>query len=187
MKSGSLKGRLDEAQDEELVAIVVSTGDPSMFALLVERHHSRIRNWLKQLTGNPALADDLTQDAFLLAWRRLESFKGSGKFSGWITKIAYNHFLRVRHQQARETEVVTAHINDGSQENESRINEAWIELHNLLSLLGEEERLAIVLNYAHGFSHGEISEITGMPVGTVKTHIRRGKARIGEWLEHGEG
>lgn len=72
-------------------------------------------------------------------------------------------------------------------ETASSLNETWAELQKFMLLLSVEERVAIVLSYAHGFSHREISDITGMPIGTVKTHIRRGKSRISEKLLEGDG
>lgn len=174
--------QLDETPDEELVAIAISTGDSSVFTVLVDRHQSKIRNWLRQMTRNRALADDLAQDTFLQAWRRLESFKGSGTFAGWITKIAYNCFLKARNRLVREQAAMNE-LSGSAREEFRALDESWAELHRLMSCLSEEEQVAIVLNYAHGFSHGEIANITGMPIGTVKTHIRRGKARIGEQIK----
>lgn len=164
-------------RDEELVANVATTRDSASFELLVNRHHSRVRNWLRQLSNNSALADDLAQEVFLVAWQRISSFKGTGSFSGWLMKIAYNAYLQSERKQRREREVndqlVTEYVpvygEDGA-----RI----AEVARLLSVLTQYERVVMILCYAHGYSHAEISEIVDLPLGTVKSHIRRGRLKI---------
>lgn len=163
--------------DEELVVDVIATRDSASFALLVKRHHSRVRNWLRQLSSNSALADDLAQEVFVIAWRRITSFKGTGTFSGWLMKIAYNKYLQAERQRRREhkvTEQLFAEYDSVDAKDTARL----ADVRRLLSILTQEERIVMVLCYAHGYSHAEISEIADMPLGTVKSHIRRGRLKI---------
>lgn len=163
--------------DEELVASVVATRDSASFELLVNRHHARVRNWLRQLSSNPALADDLAQDVFIIAWKRINSFRGTGTFSGWLMKIAYNRYLQAERHQRREREVneqLFREYDPGYSEDADRLTDAI----KVLSVLTRQERVVMVLCYAHGYTHAEISEIVDMPLGTVKSHIRRGRLKI---------
>jgi len=174
------------ASDEELVAVAVAAGDQSAFGELVRRHQSRVRGWLRQLTGDVAEADDLAQETFLKAWTRLNTFAGRGRFSAWLMKLAYNEFLQsVRGAQRRrrlagEYQADAMVLGRTADESLSGTAAEVPDLPRLLAVLGEEERHVMLLGYGCGFSQSEIGEITGMALGTVKSHMHRGKARIRE-------
>ena len=159
--------------------------DQAAFGELVRRYQGRVRGYLGKVAGNPALADDLAQETFIRAWDRLASYRGSGNFSAWLMKIAHNQFLQSLRKSARQSRL--------AQRVESESREAvmpstqggapetgWTDLPRLLAVLSEEERAVIVLNYAFGYSHAEIVDVTGLPLGTVKSHIHRGRARVRE-------
>lgn len=179
-----------EVSDEELVARAIASQDPASFEILVRRHHSRVRNWLRHLSGDHALADDLAQDALVAAWRRLHTYRATGRFSGWLMKIAYNCYLQSRRQQKRQRRIAEElHSRSGTVESTAAADspERLADLPKFLSVLKQEERTAMILCYAHGYSHAEISEITDWPLGTVKSHIRRGKSKILDKLQSSEG
>lgn len=169
------------ATDEDLVARALACADQAAFGELVRRHQSRVRAWLRQLTRNAATADDLAQETFLKAWRRLGSYGGQGRFAAWLMKIAYTEFL-MAHRRGRSDERLAASIGAEA------AGEPWhdpagdeqvaADLERLLAVLSAEERAAMVLCYAHGCSHAEAADITGLPLGTVKSHIHRAKDRI---------
>src|SRR5215831_19609739 len=80
--------------DEALIARIVVSDDRHAFGELVRRHQSAVRATLRKLVGgNTALADDLAQETFLLAYRKLKQFRQEAKFSTWLYRIAYNVFL----------------------------------------------------------------------------------------------
>jgi RNA polymerase sigma-70 factor (ECF subfamily) len=163
--------------DDELVSAIVATRDAASFELLVNRHHSRVRNWLRQLSNDAALADDLAQEVFIIAWRRISSFRGTGTFSGWLMKIAYNAFLQAERQQKREraiNEQIFREYDPIYPEDTDRL----ADVIRLLSVLTQQERVVMILCYAHEYSHAEICQIVDMPLGTVKSHIRRGRLKI---------
>ena len=164
-------------RDGELIAEVVGTRDSASFELLVKRHHSRVQNWLRQLSRNSALADDLAQDVFVIAWHRISSFRGAGTFSGWLMKIAYNTYLQAERKRKREHKATEQLIEENDRADTGDAARL-ADIHRLLSVLKNEERISMLLCYAHGYSHAEISEITDMPLGTVKSHIRRGRMKI---------
>jgi RNA polymerase sigma-70 factor (ECF subfamily) len=168
--------------DEQLVASVVAIGDTAAFERLVERHQSRVRNWLRQLTGNHAQADDLAQDTFIRAWTHIDSFRSTGKFVSWLMKIAYNTFLldcRKNARNQRLTEALGSEMNAATRV-VAAPGDLSMDLTQALRLLSDEERAVLVLCYAHGYSHAEISDIADLPLGTVKSHIRRGSAKLRE-------
>lgn len=165
------------AGDVELVARVVARQDASAFGELVRRHQSQVRNFLRKLTRDYVLADDLAQDAFLQAWDKLHTFRGQGSFIGWLLKVAYTTFLQSKRKSNRYGDVlaVMAHEPGGTAVEESH---EVSDLDRFLAVLTEEERAVMILSYACGLSHREIGDAAGMPVGTVKSIIFRGKEKI---------
>lgn len=169
------------ASDEELVARAVAVGDQAAYSELVRRHQSKLRAWLRQLTRNAAHADDLAQEAFIKAWQKLHTFTGQGKFAAWLMKIAYTEFLMAYRSNRRDQRLATAveaEITGPPVHDPSGAESVATDLQRMLQVLSEEERVVMVLCYAQGLSHGEASEITGLPVGTIKSHIHRGKEKI---------
>lgn len=168
-------------RDEELVARAISTGDPASFSELIRRYQSDVRNWLRHLTGDPSSADDLAQETFIRAWERLHTISDGKRFKAWVMKIAYNMFLQSRRRQGREARLADAlgreHL--AAESHVARNHDGGVaDLPRMLAALSEEERIAMVLCYAYGMSHREIAELIDSPLGTVKSHIRRGAARV---------
>jgi RNA polymerase sigma-70 factor (ECF subfamily) len=173
------------ASDLELVALVVASRDQRAFAKLVTRYEVLIRSMLARMTGNHALAEDLAQDAFLRAWNKLDSFTGKGSFKGWICRIAYTEFLqsyRKRKSTARAMEKFKAHTDIENQTPKSWDSGDAMDLDRALAQLSEVERNLIVLCYSVGMTHEEAATISALPLGTVKSHIYRGKEKMRQML-----
>lgn len=167
--------------DLELVALVVASRDQQAFTELVKRHEHTVRAMLARMTGNHALADDLAQETFLTAWRKIESFSGKGAFKGWLCRIAYTEFLQA-HRKRKATQAVMDRFRE-VREVEEQVVHDWdsgtaLDLDRALSSLSEAERVCIVLCYSVGLTHEEVAETTNTPLGTVKSHIRRGKEKM---------
>ena len=167
-------------EDKDLVARVVASQDTAAFGELVRRHQSHVRNFLRRLSGDYALADDLAQDCFMHAWNRLQTFSGRGSFIGWLLKVAYTTFLQSKRKSKRYAEILQAAGQVADQE--SRVHSSAVDevpdLDRFLAVLTTEERAIMVMSYAFGLSHREISDATEMPVGSVKSAIFRGKEKI---------
>ena len=163
--------------DNELVAQVVAQQDPKAFGELVRRHQSQVRGFLRKLTRDFALADDLAQDAFLHAWDKLHTFSGQGTFIGWLLKVAYTTFLQSKRKSNRYNEILSE-INHGGDGHAVHDVHEVSDLDRLLSVLTDEERAIMILSYACGLSHREIGDAANLPVGTVKSIIFRGKEKI---------
>jgi len=171
---------LRHSDDHQLVARIVSGQDTAAFGELVRRHQSQVRNFLRKLTGDIALADDLSQDCFMHAWDKIHGFSGRGSFIGWLLKIAYTTFLQSKRKSKRYAEILdeAGHVAEAESKLYSVQPDEVTDLDKLLAVLTEEERAIMVMSYACGLSHREISEATAMPVGSVKSVIFRGKEKI---------
>lgn len=178
MVENAVPGRSDA--DHRLIARVLANQDTAAFGELIRRHQSHVRNFLRRLCGEFTLADDLAQDTFLHAWDKLDTYSGQGTFIGWLLKVAYTTFLQSKRKSRRYAEVLqeaghATTVAGGAYAVESG---ELPDLEKLLAALTDEERAIMVMSYACGLSHREISEATGHPVGTVKSILHRGKDKI---------
>ena len=172
--------------DLALVKRVLLQDDRQAFEQLLRRHQGLVRAQLRRLCdGDAALADDLAQEAFLLAWRKLSSFRGDARFSTWLFRVAHNCFLQAR----RRNTTVPAQASPADEASEIlQINrddspDLQVDLQRALQCLPEGERVVMLYHAQMGMSHEETAQITGFPLGTVKTHALRGKARMRAWLD----
>ena len=184
------KGASPDVSDAQLIARCLVGDDRHAFAELVKRHQSAVRACLRKLTvGNHALADDLAQDSFVLAWRNLKTFRQEARFSTWLYRIATNCWLahaRKRREELlgdRDDDVADADVDatDSMQSWEAdhaASSTMKIDLERAMALLSDGERAAIVQCYHNDLSHEEAAYVLGCPVGTVKTHVLRGKAKL---------
>jgi RNA polymerase sigma-70 factor (ECF subfamily) len=174
-----------ESQDHELVARIVSHNDTQAFGELIRRHQSHVRNFLRKLTGDAALADDLSQDCFLHAWDKLSTYSGHGTFIGWLLKVAYTTFLQSKRRSKRYAEILTevGQVAEAESKSYTQANEEVTDLDKLLAILEEEERAIMIMSYACGLSHREIGAATDKPVGTIKSVIHRSKEKIRSGFE----
>lgn len=165
--------------DAELIARVLVSDDHAAFGELVRRHHSAVRHFLRHLSGGEAaLADDLAQDTFVHAWHGLTRFRGASSFATWLLGIAHNHWRNARRRQ-RTVPVEPEHL--ASLEpapSPAPLSDLRHDLDRALATLSEEERTALHLCYQQGLSHSEIAAVLQWPLGTVKTHLNRGKEKL---------
>ena len=175
-----------QAPDEELVALVVATKNPAAFGELVRRHQGIVRGMLQRMCRNHALADDLAQDTFIRAYEKIGSFKGTGSFKSWMCSIAYTEFLKSARKR-KSTERVMEKFQSGVEDTEApRDMGSVVDLDRGLATLKEEERTLVVMCYSCGMSHSEAAEATGMPLGTVKSHVNRGRAKLQAFFQEAE-
>ena len=179
--------------DAQLIARVVVQDDRHAFSELVRRHQSSVRATLRRLTaGNHALADDLAQDTFMLAYKNLKSFRQEAQFSTWLYRIATNAYLadaRKRKEELlgdRDGEVAVDEDDDfdpvTSGGDHARGAVLKLDMERALGVLSEGERAAIVQCYHNDLSHEEAAYVLNCPVGTVKTHILRAKKKLASQL-----
>jgi RNA polymerase sigma factor (sigma-70 family) len=164
--------------DAELVATVLADGSHAAYGELVRRHQSAVRKFLRHLLrGDAASADDLAQETFVRAYRALPRFKHGSAFSTWLLGIAHNQCRNARRAQAVAP---TMPLLDADHRVDAQTNESDLR-HDLAIALREldpNEQLAVHLHYEQGLSHSEIAALLAWPLGTVKTHLLRGKEKL---------
>lgn len=162
--------------DAVLVERAVRESDTRAFEMLVRRHQGLVRAQLRRLlVDDPATADDLAQEAFALAWRKLAQFRGESRFSTWIYRIAYSCFLQFLRSREQSQPI------DPDYEVEDALAgdlDLGLDLAAALRRLSGNQRAALLYCVQLGLSHEEASEVLDMPLGSVKTHCLRGKARL---------
>lgn len=170
------RAALGEAAEAAVVAVAMS-GDREAFCELVRRREVWLRGLLRRLCRDPTLADDLAQQVLLQAWRSLPALKSVNAFGAWLRRLAINGWLAHRRSAAATALDPLPQELPASVMLVPAVGERF-DLDRALAHLAQDERLCVVLAYSEGMSHGEISAATSLPLGTVKSHIRRGTQRL---------
>jgi RNA polymerase sigma-70 factor (ECF subfamily) len=166
---------------DELLIRRAAAGDAAAFDQLVRQHQSKVRGFLRRLTrGDAALADDLGQETFFEAWRKIEQFRGEGSLGGWLCGIAWSRFLMNRRKRKEEP---LEDAEDSASFDPTSAHAAKLDLEKAMARLAAPERAALTLCYALGHSHSEAAEILDLPLGTVKSHVLRGREKLQAMLE----
>lgn len=172
--------------DDVLIRRAQALNDKQAFSELVLRHQGKVRALLGRLCQDRALADDLAQDCFLLAYRKIKHYRPTGLFSSWLMKIAFRCYLQDKRLRGRRQEKWHSFVAEQPAPGDMAGQEnAKLELERAFAVLTDIETTAITLCYTFGYSHAEIADITASPLGTIKTHIRNGKHKLKKLLtEH---
>lgn len=169
-------------EDARLIARILAADDRHAFATLVRRHQSCVRAFLLRLCcGDGALADDVAQEVFLHAYRRIATYRSEGSFASWLLAIAYRAFAsekRKRRWSAEELREPPEAVRAGAQ-GAAAVAE---DVARAMRHLRDPERACLSLCYQWGMTHEEAASALGFPVGTVKTHIARAKDKLRERL-----
>ena len=164
-----------ELNDIDLVTLAKAARSSAAFETLVRRHQAPLRAFLIRMTGDAALADDLAQEALIKAYRGLEGFRGGSSFRSWLFSIAMREVLMAKRKDAADRKLAAA---SGGEENRAEPEEFSLDLQRALAGLASEERAAILLCDAAGFSHAEAASVLGAPLGTIKTHVARARDKM---------
>ena len=168
--------------DRELVAAIRGGSEPA-FNILVDRHQQAVRTFLRRLMGNDADADDMAQETFLTAWTHARAFRDEGDVKSWLCGIAWRKAKGAQRSWFRQTARDTAHHELSSNVAEGALMEDRLAVKAALEALPLEQRAALTLCVICGFSHSEAAKILGMALGTVKSHVLRGRERLREAIE----
>lgn len=172
-----------ELGDEEAIGRVLD-GDGEAFAVLVRRHSKRVMRLGISFFRDEEEAADFTQDVFVKAYTALASFKGRSLFSTWLLRIAYNTAInskkRKREQLSLDPDMEIAG-SPGTDEAHLR-EETARAVREAMAELPPRQALCIELYFYYDLKHSEISEITGYPVNTIKSHVFRAKRILRERL-----
>jgi RNA polymerase sigma factor (sigma-70 family) len=187
------------ADEERRLVAAAQRGDLESFNQLVRLYEGRVYNLSLRMLGDPESAADATQDSFISAYRNLRSFRG-GSFRSWLLRIATNacyDVLRVRKRKpatsldaalSSDDENMTLDPPDpGESPDEVALrHELGEAIQAGLDQLPEDQRVVVILSDIQGMAYDEIASITNSNLGTVKSRLSRGRARLREILRSGE-
>ena len=162
-------------------------GDRVSFEKLYRRHRDRVFGLMWRLCGgDPALAEDLLQEAFVRAWQKLDSFRGDSRFGTWLHRLSINVALSERRSRlrrlGRETELEGTVERNATGDKDVYAGQRK-DLEQAIARLPERARTVLILFDIEGYSHAEIGEIAGMAVGSSKAQLHRARKLVREELE----
>lgn len=171
-----------ELSDIALVTQVAVLHNKKAFDQLVRKYQSPVRRFfLNQTLGDEQLSDDLAQETFIKAYVNITKFRGMSSFSTWLMRIAYNVFYDdVRSRKQTDDIDTSSAMRQSSNSDDSNLK---MDIHAALALLKPDERTCITLQLIDGYPIDQISKITGMNENTVKSHLKRGKDKMANYLK----
>jgi RNA polymerase sigma-70 factor (ECF subfamily) len=177
---------MQKAQDAQLIMRIASQ-DQAALRGLYARHQARVFRFLLRLVRQEAIAEELTNEVFMEAWRHAASFEGKSSAATWLLSIAHHRAvssLRRRREQSWNEEEA-AEIADAEDDPEVQLQKTDKAslLRRCLEALSPEHREVIDLVYYHEMSIGEVSSIVGIPESTVKTRMFYARKRMSELLK----
>jgi RNA polymerase sigma-70 factor (ECF subfamily) len=172
----SLSSNPDHEKQRKRVLLAMA-GDESAFGAVAAGHQAHIRTFLLRMCGDRAMADDIAQETFVKAWRNLHRLRDAEAFSVWLRRIAVRTALDALRKVKGEVPL-DEEGEPGTPLSYAETADTKLDVEAALLTLSPMARTCILLFHAEGMSHLEIAEETGMPVGTVKSHIARATARL---------
>ncbi len=165
-------GTSSPEQDCDLVARIVS-GDESAVRDLYARYGQRLYAYALRLTGDPATAEDVTQETLVIAWRTAREFRGSGRLVAWLLGITHHQAMKsLRHApRAAGTLAESIAAPDPSPEEQAQTQEIRRRVRQGLQDLSVEHRAVLDLVFYQGLSLNEVAQVCGCPLGTVKSRL----------------
>jgi RNA polymerase sigma-70 factor (ECF subfamily) len=179
-----------DASSDETVLAAMGAGDPDAAAVFVRRFQSRVYGLALTMLRDPGLAEDVAQDTFIRAWRYAGTYDARrGQVATWLLTIARNAALdrvRLRSATPMDPDVVAAELDRELPDEGAGVAER-ARVRDAVAALPADQRRALVLAMYAGRTALEISELDGVPLGTVKTRIRAAMTKLRATLgvEHG--
>ena len=168
--------------DIALVTQVAVFHNKRAFDQLVRKYQSPVRRFfLNQTLGDEQLSDDLAQETFIKAYVNITKFRGVSSFSTWLMRIAYNVFYdEVRSRKQTDDVDSSAAVRQMAASGDANMK---MDVYAALALLKADERTCITLQLIDGYPIDQISKMTGIAENTVKSHLRRGKEKMANYLK----
>lgn len=159
-------------------------GDETAFEQLYRANVGRVYALCLRISGDPARAEELTQDVFVRAWEKLASYRGESAFFSWLYRLAVNVALADLRSERRRAKGVWATEELPSDVAAKAVNPgARIDLERAIASLPPGARAVLVLHDIEGYRHGEIAELTGLAPGTSKAQLHRARRLLKEALD----
>jgi RNA polymerase sigma-70 factor (ECF subfamily) len=175
--------------DEDLISLV-EAADAEAFATLYDRHSRAAFSLAYRMMGERQASEDLTQDAFLKVWRGASSYRADrGSVRTWILSIVHNRSIdQIRSQASRRRTQDKVEASAPRSQPSEAFAEAWRnsqrdQVREALNTLPSEQLKILELAYFSGYTHVEISDLLGLPLGTVKGRMRLGLKKIRDYFE----
>ncbi|WP_300543278.1 RNA polymerase sigma factor [Maricaulis sp.] len=169
-----------EPTDAALVAAARS-GSDTAFARIVDRYQAPVRGFLRRICVDETDADDMAQEVFLGAWTRLRTLKEGGRLKTWLFAIAWRKAKGRARSMARSRKR-DHEYQDMRPDAHTPQTEMALAMQQALAQLTPDQRACVALCLAGGWTHGDAAAVLDMPLGTVKSHVSRGRARLSELL-----
>lgn len=145
---------------------------------MVCTHQGAVRAFLRRLCQNTAEADDLAQEVFIKAMGRMDDVNDAAATKGWLLSIAYHHFIDRRRTEIRRATIRNTHAEALIVVMPHAPAGLALDLTRAMNALPDDCRACVMLVLSDGMSHAEAAEITQLPLGTVKSHVTRGRGRL---------
>ncbi len=163
------------------------TGDKRAFDDLVERYEKFVYNLAYRMTGNNTDAAGLTQEIFIHLHKKLASFREESAFSTWLYRLAVNYskdWLKKESHRVEITDIDEAILPDGGMLPGQVCEQKEIQglVQAAILTLSKDQRIIVILHDLYGYSYDEIVDITGSPIGTVKSRLARARLKLAEKL-----
>ena len=175
--------------DEDLISLV-EAGDAEAFATLYDRHSRAAFSLAYRMMGERQASEDLTQDAFLKVWRGASSYRADrGSVRTWILSIVHNRGIdQIRSQASRRRTQDKIEASASRSQPSEAFAETWRnsqrdQVREALNTLPPEQLKILELAYFSGYTHVELSDLLGLPLGTVKGRMRLGLKKIRDYFE----
>lgn len=165
------------SNEEARLIAAARRGESRAFASLVDANQQAMRGFFRRFTGDGLDGDDIAQEAFVTAWARLDRFQGKSSFRSWVIGIGYRIARDTRRANVRAGMRDRTWLESQDSESDAPLEDK-LALADAMAELPDDQRAAVALCLGEGFSHGEAAEILSMPLGTVKSHVTRGRARL---------
>ncbi len=181
-------------EDQQDIARVLQ-GDQAAFAALVERYQRRLLGWLFHACGSRHEAEDLAQETFARAYRKLKLYEGRSSFYTWLCRVAMNLLIsqrrrkRLENQVAREGfEVAMSSVGqDQAVEQQMELSEIQQCVQAAIAMLDMERRTVLLLRDFDGMDYEQIAETLDIPIGTVRSRLHRARLELKSILEQRVG
>jgi RNA polymerase sigma-70 factor (ECF subfamily) len=176
--------------DQEIIDAVLA-GAEARFDELYERYHRRLLGLLWHVCGDRELAEDIGQEAFLRAFRKLHLYSGTAQFYTWLARIAVNLLISYRRKRRLETEldregfdVAVESLGDRQQpSNAAELNETQSYVRQAIAMLDEDRRVVLLLRDFEDMDYETIAQVLNLPIGTVRSRIHRARAELKQWIQ----
>ncbi|HEY7566875.1 MAG TPA: RNA polymerase sigma factor [Gemmatimonadaceae bacterium] len=185
-----LQGLPIQGDDDAVVIANVRAGDSSAFAVIVARYRTQFARYAVRMLGNREDAEEALQDAFVRAFRSLETCEDPAKFGSWFFRILANRCRTAGARRGRRDRTFVRDdiaLTDASEEHPAE-REAWREeIERALKLLDDDQREAFLLKHVEELGYDEMSELTGVGVSALKMRVKRACERLRAMLQEVQG